>query len=196
MIKIGLTGNIAAGKTEIRKIFEKLNIKTLCADSIVHEILEKDETAKKKIIDTFKNHDIISNNLLDRTKLGKLIFSDDTKKTQLEKIIHPLVIQKINLFIDEHQSEKIILIDIPLLFEENFENLFDKILLVYASDKTRFDRIKTRNNNYDDEHIKKIMNSQISQEKKKEKSDFIIINENKTLKEIEKEIQKLIEKIK
>ena len=107
-----------------------------------------------------------------------------------------MVIQKINLFIDEHQSEKIILIDIPLLFEGNFENLFDKILLVYASDKTRFDRIKTRNNNYDDEHIKKIMNSQISQEKKKEKSDFIIINENKTLKEIEKEIQKLIEKIK
>lgn len=193
MIKIGLTGNIASGKTYIRKIFEKLGIKTICADFIVHQLLENDDI-KNKILFTFRDNDILTDNILDRRKLGKIVFSDKEKKDKLEKIIHPIVIEKIHEFFNKNKEEKIVLVDVPLLFEGNFEYLFDKIMLIYANDNIRFERIKKRNN-FEDEYIKKIMNSQLSQEIKKEKSDFIIINENKSLEEIEKEVEKIIKEL-
>ena len=194
MIKIGLTGNIASGKSEATKIFNKLGIKTLCADTIVHNLFEETKI-KKLIINSFKNYDILTDNELDRKKLGKIVFNNKEKKEELEKILHPIVIQKINKFYQENQSENLIIIDVPLLFENNLEYLFDKIILIYANDNIRFERIKKRNN-FDDEHIKNIMKSQLSQESKKEKTDFIIINENKTLLELETEITELIDRIK
>jgi len=195
MIKVGLTGNIAAGKTEVKKLFEKHGVKTICADSIVHELLENNEELFYNISKDFCDVDIFSENKIDRKKLGKIVFSNEDKKKKLEGLIHPLVIKEINHFYNKNYDEKILIVDIPLLFEGKFEYLFDRILLVYASDDIRFERIKKRNN-FEDEYIKKIMNSQFSQEEKKKKADFIIVNENKTLDNLEKEVIKLIEKIK
>ena len=195
MIKIGLTGNIASGKTEIRKIFEKCGIKTICSDSVVHDLLENDEVLKDTLVAQFSDCDILLEKKLDRKKIGKIVFSNEGKKNQLEKVIHPLVIRQIKDFFEENKDKMFVVVDIPLLFEGQFEYLFDKILLVYADDKIRFERIKKRNN-FEDEYIKKIMSAQLSQEFKKEKSDFIIVNENKTLDDLEKELISLIEKIK
>lgn len=195
MIKIGLTGNIASGKSEIEKIFKNFNIKTINADFIVHFLLNNDIFLKNKIIEKFKNYDILENNEIDRKKLGKIVFSDKKLKKELEKIIHPEVIKQIKKFFEENKKEKIIVVEIPLLFENNLEYLFDKIILIYAKDEIRKERIKKRNN-FNEEYIEKIMKSQINQELKKEKSDFIIINENKTLYDLEKEIKDLIKKIK
>ena len=158
-------------------------------------MLENDEQLKEILVAQFSDSDILSENKLDRKKIGKIVFSDEVKKSQLEKIIHPLVILQIKKFFDENEDKKLVLVDIPLLFECQLENLFDKILLVYADDKIRFERIKKRNN-FEDEYIKQIMSSQFSQEIKKEKSDFIIINEKKTIAQLEKEIIELIEEIK
>ena len=195
MIKIGLTGNIAAGKTEIKKLFEKQGIKTICADSIVHELLENNEILLYNIRKEFSDVDIFSENKIDRKKLGKIVFSNKDKKKKLENLIHPLVVNVINSFYNKNEGEKLVVVDIPLLFEGKFEYLFDKILLVYSSDNVRFERIKKRNN-FEDDYIRKIMNSQLSQEEKKKQADFIVINENKTLVDLEKEIIELIEKIK
>lgn len=194
MLKIGLTGNIAAGKTEVEKIFKSLGIKTICADEISHNLLENDKKIENKILKEFENYEITTNKKIDRKKLSKVIFSDIKLKKNLEKIIHPEIIKSIFNFFNENKNEKFVIVDIPLLFEGNFEYLFDKIILVYASDNLRFERIKKRNG-FEDEHISNIMKSQINQEIKKEKADYLIINENKTLKELEKEIKKLKEKI-
>ena len=195
MLKIGLTGNIAAGKTEVKKIFDKLKIKTLCADELSHFLLEKDEKIIESIKKKFKNFDITTNDKIDRKKLGKIIFSDINKKNELEEIIHPQIIKKILYFFEENKNEKYVVIDIPLLFEGKFEYIFDKIILVYASDNVRIERIKKRNG-FDEDHIKKIMKSQLNQEYKKTKSNYIIENDNKSLEELEKEIKNLIKKIK
>lgn len=195
MLKIGLTGNIAAGKTEVKKIFDKLKIKTLCADELSHFLLEKDEKIIESIKKKFKNFDITTNDKIDRKKLGKIIFSDINKKNELEEIIHPQIIKKILYFFEENKNEKYVVIDIPLLFEGKFEYLFDKIILVCASDNVRIERIKKRNG-FDEDHIKKIMKSQLNQEYKKTKSNYIIENDNKSLEELEKEITNLIKKIK
>lgn len=194
MVKIGLTGNIAAGKSFVENIFKNLGIKTISADNIVHNLYKNDVFICNKIAEIFKNYDIFSDNKIDRNKLGKIIFSNNKKKIELENLIHNEVIKKISNFFNQNKNENIIVVEIPLLFENHFENIFDKIILVYANDNLRFERIKKRNN-FDDNYIKKIMNSQINQDLKKEKSDFIIINENKTIKDLKKEIQNLIEKL-
>lgn len=193
MIKIGLTGNIAAGKSEIEKIFNKLGVKSICADSIVHELFKKD-SVKNEVISLF-GKDILQANNIDRKKLGQIVFSEKEKKKALEKFIHPLVVKEINDFFEKNKTEKIVVADIPLLFESGLEYLVDKVILVYADDKIRLERIKTRNG-FDEEHIKKIMDAQLSQEIKKEKSDFIIMNENKTLEMLEIDIKEIIEKLK
>lgn len=194
MIKIGLTGNIAAGKSTVKKIFDGFNIPTICADSIVHGLLENNKVIKNEIIETFRNYDILNENCIDRKQLGAIVFSNIEEKKKLEKIIHPAVISEINSFFELNKKNKIVLVDMPLLFEGDFQYLFDKILLVCANDKIRFNRIKKRNN-FDDLHINKIMNSQQNQEIKKAKSDFIIFNENKTIEELEQDVRKIISEI-
>ena len=194
MIKLGLTGNIAAGKTEIEKIFKNLGFPTISADDIVHDLFEYNENVKEKILKTFGKFDILTNNKIDRKKLGKIVFSDFNKKKEIENIIHPVVVKEIFSFFDKNKNEKLILVDIPLLFEGHFEYLVDKIILVYADDKIRFERIKKRNA-LDDEYIEKIMKSQLNQNLKKEKSDIVIINENKTLTDLESEVKEIIKNL-
>ena len=195
MIKIGLTGNIAAGKSEVGKIIKNFNIPIISTDIIGHNLLENNENIKNLIIKEFANFDILTENKIDRKKLGKIVFSDINKKNKLEKIIHPAIIKECFNFFEKEKSHDFSVIEIPLLFECNFEYLFDKIILVYANDNIRFDRIKKRNN-FDDQHIKNIMQSQLNQDIKKEKSDYIIFNENKTLKELKDDVEKIIKDLK
>ena len=109
MIKIGLTGNIAAGKTEIKKLFEKQGIKTICADSIVHELLENNEILLYNIRKEFSDVYIFSENKIDRKKLGKIVFSNKDKKKKLENLIHPLVVNVINSFYNKNYLKSIFL---------------------------------------------------------------------------------------
>lgn len=194
MIKIGLTGNIAAGKSEVEKIFNKLGVKSLDSDSICHELLEKNTDVINKIKELFSNEDILTDGKIDRKKLGKLVFSDINKKKDIEKLLHPFVIKECFKFFEQEKNSKMAILDIPLLFEKNYEYLVDKIILVYANDELRFRRIKKRNNANDD-YIRKIMKSQMNQDLKKDKSDFIIINENKSLEDLEEEIKGIIKKL-
>ncbi len=194
MIKIGLTGNIAAGKSEVEKIFNNLGINSLDADTICHDMLENDKEVISLVLNLFKGEDITTNGKIDRKKLGKIVFSDINKKRELEKLLHPYVIKEGYAFFDREKDSKMCVVDIPLLFEKNYEYLVDKIILVYASDKIRLERIKKRNN-LDEEYIKKIMKAQMNQEAKKEKSDYVIINENKSLDELEEEIKKIIKEL-
>lgn len=195
MIKLGLTGNIAAGKSEVKKIFQQLEIPTLSADEVVHYLLYNNINVIKAITTSFGQFDIFTDNKIDRKKLGKIVFSDINKKKELEKIIHPVIIKEIFNFFEREKNKDFTVVEIPLLFEGHFEYLFDKIILVYADEKIRFERIKKRNG-FEDEYIEKIMKSQMNQEEKKKLSDFVIINENKSLKDLKNDVEKIIKEIK
>ena len=165
MLKIAITGNIAAGKSEVEKILAK-NFTVYDADKIAHKFLGN----------------------VDRKELGEKVFSDLEARKKLEEYIHPKVKNEILKIFEENKN--IVFVSVPLLFEAGFENLFDKILFVQCDDKLRLQRLMLRNN-FTEEQALKRMNAQMPQEEKIQKADYIIHN-NSTREELEKEVSVFI----
>lgn len=190
MIRIALVGNIACGKSTVQNFLTDLNYKVLDTDVVCHSILEKSD----KIKTLFKNYDVFDeDNNISRDKLGKLVFNEPTLKKELENCIYPELTTEILRFFEANNSEKITFVAIPLLFETNMENFFNKIIFIYCDDNIRLERLIKRNN-YSKEYAKIRMNSQQPQEEKITKSDFVI-NNNSSFDDLKSQIIKIIEQI-
>ena len=187
MKKIAICGNIASGKSTVSKYIENKGFKVLDTDKVSHELLTVNN---KKLYDAFKDFDVFECNEFSRKKVANLIFKDNSKKTELEKILHPQIASKIKNFLKKNSEEKSTFVEIPLLFEAKMENLFDKIIFVYADDKTRLERLIKRNG-YTVEEAKTRINSQIPQDEKVKKSDYVIYN-NSSVKSLEEETEKIL----
>lgn len=187
MLKFAICGNIASGKSTVERILTEKGYKVFDTDKISHEILNN---CKNKIIETFKEFDIIDNNEISRKKLGDLVFNNIELKKNLENIIYPELRLELEQIFKNNSSEKFIFISIPLLYEVGWENLFDKILFVKADDDIRLKRLMLRNNLSKEDALKRIR-SQLPQEEKLKKSDFIICN-NGDIINLQKEIEEFI----
>lgn len=186
MIKYAITGNIASGKTSTENILLSLGFKVLDTDKVTHNLLDNNT----EIYNQFKDYDVFENEKISRSKLGKLIFSNKTLKEKLEKIIHPLVKLEIEKFIEKNSKENKLFVSVPLLFESDMQNMFDKIILIYANDEIRLQRLIQRNN-YTEEYARCRMEAQMSQDLKVKKSDYIIYN-NSTIELLQHQISNLI----
>ena len=176
MKKIGITGNIASGKTTVENIITEKGFKLIEADNICHYAMEEDNKIIEIIKNTFQNYNILdSKGKINRKKLGEIIFSNLSLKTELERILHPYVKEKIQKFISENSQEEIVFVSIPLLYETKMEDLFDKVILVCADENTRLERLIARNN-FSKEHALSRIKSQMEQERKIQLADFIINN--------------------
>jgi dephospho-CoA kinase len=156
---------------------------------ITHDILMD----KPDVPEAFEEYDVFDYGKLSKEKLGKLVFSDVKLKEKLEDIVHPLILQEINQAFTTFKDEKIVFISIPLLFEVGWEEIFDKIIFIQSNDDIRLKRLIERNN-YTEEYAKLRMNSQRNQEKKLDKSDFVIQN-NSTKEELFIQIDKVLSQI-
>lgn len=173
---IGLTGGIASGKSTVARMMEKLGAVIIDADKISHKVLKKGQPGYLPVIKKFGNGIISKNGEIDREELGNIVFEDPAQKKRLEQILHPLIITEIKNKIKEYETEdRIVVVDAPLLFETNLENLFDKILVVYCDKNTQLKRLIKRNN-IDLKKAKNMINSQISLKKKKKLADIVIDN--------------------
>lgn len=172
MIKIAIVGNIASGKSTLEKYIADNGYKVLDTDKISHELLD-DNAA---VLEAFKGFDITDEGKISRKKLGALIFSNDVMKQKLEEILHPLIKDKIEEFFDNNANEKCVFVSIPLLFEAKMQNLFDKIIFVYADDAVRLSRLIARDG-LALEQAKKRLASQQNQDKKVLLSDFVLYND-------------------
>lgn len=179
MIKVGLTGNIASGKSTVEKIFrEKWNIKVLDVDKIGHNLLKNDKESILKIKKLFSNLDIEDNDgKLSRDKIARVVFNDIEFKKKLESILHPKIKKILEKFFEVHKKDEILIGSVPLLFEANMEDLFDKIILIISDENIRKNRLMLRNG-YTEEQAKLRIKAQMDQNLKISKSDYIIVNNN------------------
>lgn len=190
MIKFALCGNIASGKSTVQKLLENQGYKVLDTDKVAHELLTVNNS---ELFLEFKKFDVFENGEFSREKLGKLVFTNKEIKQKLENILHPQIREKIKEFFEQNQNEKYLFVGIPLLFEANMTDLFDKIIFIYADDDIRLKRLLLRNG-YSVEYAKARLNSQMRQEEKTQKSDYVI-NNNGSIEELNVNIIKLFEQI-
>ena len=171
---VGLTGGIGSGKTTIAKLFEILNCAVFYSDKVAKE-LYFDETIKKSVIKLLGKESYLSDKQINKEYISSKIFTDQSLLIQLNNIIHPEVIKTFKDFKIKHAG-KIVIKETALLFEAKLEFEVDKIILIVANNDLRIQRVINRDNLSRDETIKKL-NSQLPQEEKISKSDFVIYND-------------------
>ena len=190
MKRIALCGNIASGKSTVQKILEDKGFKVLDTDEVSHRLLTVEN---KPLYDAFKNCDLFEDGDFSRYKVGQLIFSNENARLKIAEIMHPQIKDEILKFFEANKDEKLLFVGIPLLFEAKMQNLFDKIIFVYADDNLRLERLIKRNS-YSTEHAKARINSQMPQEQKLNLSDFVIYNNGST-EELEKSIDEILKEL-
>lgn len=190
MLKIALVGNIASGKSTVEKFLSNHNYSVLDTDLVAHNLLIK---YNDLILENFMGFDIAENGIISRQKLGKVVFSSKDLKLKLENILHPLIKDEICNFFEAHQSENLVFVAIPLLFEAGMENLFDRILFIYTDDNIRLERLMARNN-YSKDYAQVRINSQLPQDDKVKLSNWVIYN-NSSIEELNSQLIKLLSQI-
>lgn len=184
--KIAITGTIGSGKSTVTKIISKY-FPTISSDDIVAKLYDQEEFARMINLEFLT----VESNVIDKQSLAKLIFKNEEKKSKLENLIHPIVREEIEMFFLKNSG--ITFVEVPLLFEANFDDLFDEVILVVADDEIVFSRMmEFRNYTYED--VKMRIENQYSVSDKLEKSDYVIYN-NSDLSSLEIEVERVLDKI-
>jgi len=176
MLKVGLTGGIASGKSTVSQLFSTLGIDIIDADLIAHQLVEPGQDCLDKITQTFGENFLLNNGELDRHQLRQLIFSDPEAKQQLEAILHPKIRQQLITQSDKSSSPYCIL-SVPLLIEAKMTPLVNRVLVIEIDTDEQLKRLCQRDNISDSQAID-IVAVQSSSQQRTSMADDIIINNN------------------
>lgn len=171
MIRAGLTGSIGMGKSTTSQMFRDEGIAVYDADATVHQLYSGE--AAPLIEGSFPN--TVIDGTVDRTRLSEYVIGKPDNMKKLEAIIHPLVHQKEQEFLksSEERGDKLVVLDIPLLFETGGINRVDKIIVVTAPSEVQSERVLAREG-MTVEKFEAILLRQVPDSQKREKADFII----------------------
>ncbi len=178
MYIIGLTGSIASGKSTVSRILAECGAPVVDADLIARAVAERGEVGWQKIVEAFGKDVLQENGQLDRGKIGEMIFRDSAKRAELDSIMHPIILERMEAEIAayEKQGEAIVILDIPLLLELGWQDKVSVVWLVAVSPDTQKKRLMARNNLTEDQAAVRIA-SQMSIEEKRRYADVIIDND-------------------
>ena len=190
-LNIGITGSIACGKSTVSDYLIAKGYTIIDADKLGHVALTSDDV-KRKLAEKFGD-EILENNEISREKLGKLVFGNDDNLKILNSIIHPKIKELILKLQEEHKDEDLVFLDIALLYEANFVDLVEKVVVVYVDEDVQLERLMTRNFLSKEEALKRI-ESQMSPQEKASLGDFVINNSYRkedTFQQIDEILEKL-----
>ncbi len=173
---IGLTGNIASGKTTVAEMFEKLGAKIIDADSVARTVVEPHSPAWNEIRDKFGDEILNPDDTIDREKLGEIIFNDENKRDLLNDITHPRIVDEIKELIESNRKE-VIIIEAALIVEKGgwLREIVESLIVVSASENSRIERLMSRNGYTREEALARI-NSQMPSAEKEKQGDYVIDN--------------------
>ncbi len=171
---IGLTGNIATGKSVVRKMLEHLGAYSIDADALSHRAIAKGAPGYRQVIDTFGQWVVDSNGEINRARLGRLAFSDPEALQQLEAIVHPLVEHAIDLLI-RRASQRVIVIEAIKLLESKLASAYDTIWVTYAQESIQKTRLTQKRGLNEQDALQRI-HAQTLQDLKTAAANVVIQN--------------------
>ena len=188
MIRLAVVGDIGSGKSHVAKQF---GYPVFNADGEVSKLYKKSRKCYVKLKKVLPNY--ITSFPIKKSKLSKAVVSNKNNLKKIIKIIHPEIRKKINNFIKKNKNKKIVILDIPLIMENKINRKSDIIIFVDAKKKEIDKRLKKRPN-FNTKIIKSLRKLQLSVEKKKKQSDFVVKNNFKS-KPIKKSVKIILKKI-
>lgn len=177
MRTVGLTGGIASGKSTVSKEFKTLGIPVIDADKIAHAALRKGTIAWRRVVAAFGESILQENGEVDRTRLGNIIFSDPAKRKVLNSAMALSIALGLYWDLFKHwiYGTKVVMMDVPLLFETKLSRLTKPIIVVWVDLTTQEERLMKRDGISKDQAVNKI-NSQLPLDWKREHADIVIDN--------------------
>jgi dephospho-CoA kinase len=176
VLKVGLTGSIAVGKSFVCDVFRELGCFVLDADQTARDVVKRGTKGLEKVVENFGNEILKENGELDRAKLGSIVFADEEKRLLLNSIIHPLVFEAQNQWLREREQENpggIAIVDAALMIESGGYKRFDKLIVVWCEPAIQLKRLMLRDNLSKIDAQKRIA-SQMPQDVKKRFADYLI----------------------
>ncbi len=188
-LKIGLTGGIAAGKSEALKAFGRLGASTLSSDAVVHELLEG-EPLRGRLEERW-GPEVVVDGAVNRAKIGEVVFADPEELTWLERQIHPLVqARTAEWLLSLPEGTEVAVVEVPLLFEVGGERPFDTTVAVVTADEVRRERAAARGHALVDEREAR----QLTQGEKAGRADHVVENDG-SVEDLERALSALLEKL-
>ena len=187
---LGLTGGIASGKSTVSKYFKSLNVPLIDADEVAHDVMRAGEPVVREIADAFGAEYILENGEIDRARLGQTVFANPYKRKQLNGLVQGKIRREIERLIKVELAKEpdLIVLDIPLLYEADYDYHVDLVMVVYVDGPTQKRRLLKRNTDLTEEDVEHRIKSQMPLELKAEKADVIIDN-NGTIEETVEQIE-------
>ncbi|AHA97760.1 dephospho-CoA kinase [Lactobacillus johnsonii] len=192
---LGLTGGIASGKSTADEFFKKKKIPIIDSDLIAHKIMEIGQNGYKAVVDYFGTDILNDDQTINRRKLGGIVFNDKAKLKKLNELTHPLVHQEIKQQMARYRAnqEKLVVIDVPLLFESGFESLCNGVLVISITPELQIERLMKRNAFTKKEAIARI-NNQMPLSEKEKRATYVVANTG-TIDDLEKKLSDLLQEI-
>ena len=188
-LKIGLTGGIAAGKSEALAAFARLGAHTLSSDAVVHELFES-ERLRDLVVGRWGD-EVAPEGAVDRARVGEIVFADPEQLRWLERQIHPLVAARMAAWMASLPADaELAVVEVPLLFEVGRDEVFDTTVAVITTDAVRRQRAEDRGHALVGERESR----QLTQEEKARRADHVVANDG-SLAELERSLSGLIEKL-
>ncbi|MFF3456065.1 dephospho-CoA kinase [Streptomyces sp. NPDC002730] len=189
MLKVGLTGGIGAGKSEVSRLLVSYGAVLIDADKIAREVVEPGTPGLAAVVEAFGPDILAADGTLDRPRLGSIVFSDPDRLAALNAIVHPLVGARSMELEGTAGPDAVVIHDVPLLTENNLATLYDLVIVVDASPETQLDRL-VRLRGMAESEARARMAAQATREQRRAIADLVIDNDG-PLEQLEPQVRKV-----
>ena len=176
MLRVGLTGSIAVGKSFVTRVLEELGCRVIDADEVARRVVEPGSEGLRAVVGAFGEGVLNEDGTLDRKQLGALVFGDEERRALLNSLLHPLIMgaqdEQLRRW-EEEDPRGIAVVDAALMIESGGYKRFDKLIVVHCRPEAQLERLMKRNNLSRDEAERRVA-AQMSQEGKLRYADFAI----------------------
>lgn len=191
---LGLTGGIASGKSTVSNYFKSLNIPVIDADQIAREVMKAGQPVVSEIVETFGPDVLHESGEIDRKRLGTIIFETAKQRKELDRLVQPkiraAITKEINRFIQ--QNEPLIVVDIPLLYEEAYEEMVDEVMVINVDSMIQKERLIKREPNLTEAEAYNRIMAQMPLPEKAARADIVIDN-NQTVQNTLNQVKRWLE---